>query len=200
MIRQPLWLSWLFADFDPRTRETSRRGTAGDTGDTGDTGDAGNANRRTPGRAIGPIGTAARLVAGLLLVGNVVYGQLVTHHLRPATWALGLIGIPALVLAWHVWRILRNPAHFYNNSPLSFALGAILFLALYLTWWYAPALSVTSDAALIFFGGTMVLTALRGYAGCEILTLSNWLLRRNDQIACAVFEPFDALDRRVARP
>ncbi len=150
-------------------------------------------------RAIGAIGTAARLVAGLLLLGNVVYGQLVTQHVRPATWALGLLGFPALVLAWHVWRSRRHPARFTYTSPLSYALGALLFLALDLPWWYAPALSVTSDAALIFFGGTLVLTALRGYAGCEVLTPSNWLLRRHDQLACAVFAPFDALDQRGTR-
>jgi drug/metabolite transporter (DMT)-like permease len=150
-------------------------------------------------RAIGPIGTAARLVAGLLLVGNVTYGQLVTQHLRPATWALGVLGFPALVLAWHVWRIRHHPARFYYVSPLSYLLGILLFLVLYLTWWYAPVLSVTSDAALIFFGGTLVLTAFLGYAGCELLTPSNWLLRRHDQIACAVFAPFDALDRRRLR-
>jgi drug/metabolite transporter (DMT)-like permease len=150
-------------------------------------------------RAIGPIGTAARLVAGLLLLGNVAYGQLVTQHVRPATWALGVLGFPALVLAWHAWRMRRHPARFSSTSPLSFALGALLFLALYFTWWYAPALAVTSDAALIFFGGTLVLAALRGDAGCELLTPSNWLLRRQDQIACAVFAPFDALDRRRLR-
>jgi hypothetical protein len=38
----------------------------------------------------------------------------------------------------------------------------------------------------------MVLAALRGYAGCEMLALSNWLLRRYDQIACAVFMPIDS--------
>jgi hypothetical protein len=54
----------------------------------------------------------------------------------------------------------------------------------------------TSDATLIFFGSAMLLTALRGDAGCEILAPSNWLLRRDDQIACAVFTPFDALDWR----
>ena len=108
--------------------------------------------RRPRSRSIGPIGTAARLVAGLLLVGNVAYGQLVTQHVRPATWALGLLGYPALTLAWHIWWIRRHPARFRYSSPLSYALGALLFLALYLTWWYAPALSVTSDAALIFFG------------------------------------------------
>jgi hypothetical protein len=149
-------------------------------------------------RDLGPLGTAARLVAGLLLVGSVVYGQLATH-LAPATWALGLIGFPALVLSWHLWRIRRTSAPFRDTSPLSFALGVLLFLALYFTWWYAPALAVTSDAALIFFGGSLILAALRSDAGCEILALSNWLLRRHDQIACALFTPIDALERRGAR-
>lgn len=143
---------------------------------------------------LGPLGRAARLVVGLLLVGSVVHGQLATH-LRPATWVLGLIGFPALVLVWHWWHIRRHPARFYYTSPLSFVLGILLFLGLYLIWWYAPALSVTSDAALIFFGGSMILAALRRDAGCEILALSNWLLRRHDQIACAVFAPIDAPER-----
>src|SRR5712692_2292046 len=55
-------------------------------------------------------------------------------------------------------------------------------LALYLSWWYAPAFSVKSWAAL------------RGYAGCEMLALSNCLLRRTDQITCAVFTPIDSLE------
>lgn len=151
-------------------------------------------------RNIGLIGTMARLGIGLWLAGSVVYGQLVTHFV-PAThtfasWALGLIGLPALVLAWHWWRIRRNSARFQYISPLSIALGVVLPLALYFTWWYAPAFSVTSDAVLLFVGGSMVLAALRGYAGCELLSLSNWLLRRYDQITCAFFTPIDYLEQR----
>jgi hypothetical protein len=148
---------------------------------------------------IGPIGAAARIVAGGALLGSVLYGQL-SSHLTPAAWVLGLAGFPALTLAWHWWRIHRNPAPFRYSGPLSFALGATLLLVLYLTWWYAPALSATSDAALIFFGGSLALAALRGYAGCEILALSNWLLRRDDQIACAIFTPIDVLERQHRRP
>lgn len=151
-------------------------------------------------RDIGPIGTIARLGIGLWLEGLVVSGQLVTHFV-PAThtfasWVLGLIGFPALMLAWHWWRIRRNPARFQDTSPLIIALGVALPLALYFTWWYAPAFSVTSDAVLLFVGGSMVLAALRGYAGCELLSLSNWLLRRYDQIACAFFTPIDSLEQR----
>jgi hypothetical protein len=199
MIGQSHWLVWPCAAMAPRTRETDCQGAAGDISVASD---ARNAQRQTSGppRAIGPIGTAARLVVGFLLVGSVVYGQLETHYVRPATWALGLLGFPALVLAWHAWRIRRSSARFFDTSPLSFALGVLLFLALYLTWWYAPALSLTSDGALIFFGGSMLLAALRGAAGCEMLALSNWLLRRHDQIACAVFAPIDALELRGVRP
>jgi hypothetical protein len=59
---------------------------------------------------------------------------------------------------------------------LGFALNAAIFLALYLTPFYAPALAFTSDAALIFYGISMLLAALRGYGGCELLAISNWLL------------------------
>ncbi len=58
-------------------------------------------------------------------------------------------------------------------ARLRYALSVALPLALYLTWWYAPAFSVKSWAVLLFGGISMVLAALRGYAGCEMLALSN---------------------------
>lgn len=103
------------------------------------------------------------------------------------------------VLAWHRWRVRHDPASFRDTSPLSFVLSVAVPLALYFTWWYAPAVSVTSDAILLFVGGSMVLAALRASTGCEILVLSNWLLHRNDQIACAVFTPIDELEQRRMR-
>ncbi len=157
---------------------------------------SGNSARAThPHRDIGPIGTTARLVVGLLLVGIIVYGQLMSGHLSPATWALGLIGFPALVLVWHFWRIHRNPARFSDTSALSFVLSLALPVALYFTGWFVSPLWFTSDATLIFVGVSLLLAALRGDAGCEFLALSNWLLRRSDQLACAVFTPIDSLER-----
>jgi hypothetical protein len=37
----------------------------------------------------------------------------------------------------------------------------------------------------------MLLAAVRGYASCEVLAVSNRLLRRDDQIGCALFWPID---------
>jgi hypothetical protein len=54
-------------------------------------------------RRIGPIGTTARLIVGGLLLGSVVQGHL-AGPFRPAAWALGLLGFPALLLGWQWLR------------------------------------------------------------------------------------------------
>jgi hypothetical protein len=57
---------------------------------------------------------------------------------------------------------------------------------------------VLSDAVLLFYGGSMLLAAVRGYAGCEVFAAANWLLRRDDQVGCAPFWPIDVAEARVA--
>jgi hypothetical protein len=46
----------------------------------------------------------------------------------------------------------------------------------------------------------MLLAAIRGYAGCEVLAVSNWLLRRDDQVGCVIFTPIDVVERRREQP
>src|SRR5947208_14994457 len=154
MIKLPIFPQIALAS---RMRETNR--TAAESG-------ASDPAAR-PHRDIGPIGTAARLFVGLLLVGSIVYGQLSSSgHLTLITWVLGLLGFPSLVLAWHVWRIRRDPARFHDISPSSFVLSLALPLTLYLIGWFVPPLWFTSDATLIFVGSCLLLAALRGEAGC----------------------------------
>jgi hypothetical protein len=56
-------------------------------------------------------------------------------------------------------------------------------------------LSATSDAALIFYGASMLLAAARGYRDCEVLAVPYWRLRRDDQIGCPLFAPIDHAER-----
>jgi hypothetical protein len=154
-------------------------------------------DQRTPRRrSIGAIGTAARVVVGLVFLGSVVLGQHRTH-VTPAPWLLGLIGFPVVLLAWQWVRARRTPARLQATGPLGLALNCVVFFALYLTPWYAPALAVSSDATLIFYGASMWLAALRGYAGCEVTAVSNWVLHRDDQVGCCLFGPLDHLERHV---
>jgi hypothetical protein len=146
-------------------------------------------------RAIGTAGTAARAVVGLFLVGSVVAGE-AARGFRPTAWLLALGGLPAILLAVAWLRARRRPARLRATGPAGHAVNAAIFAALYATPWYAPSLAFTSDAALIFYGASMLLAAARGYAGCEVLAVPNWLLRRDDQVGCVVFAPVDALERK----
>ena len=65
-------------------------------------------------------------------------------------------------------------------------MGAVLFI-----------IPFTREAALIFYGASLLLAAARGYAGCEILAITNWVLRRDDQVGCVVFSPIDEVEARV---
>lgn len=143
-------------------------------------------------RAIGPVGTAARIIVGGYMVGSVI-----AAGFDPLEWVVGLAAFPAVLLGWQRLRTRRTPRRLVATGPIGHALTIGVFLALYLTPDYAPGLAVTSDAALIFFGLSMLLAAARGYGGCEVLAISNWLLRRDDQVGCIVFAPIDQVELRT---
>lgn len=154
-----------------------------------------DAHARSGARDLGPLGTTARVCVGVALLGSVTYGH-VAGDFRLAPWALGLVGFPALLLGWQWWRSCRTPVRLEATGPLAQLLNITVFAALYLTPLYAPSARATSDAALLFYGVSMLVAAMRGYAGCEVLAVSNWLLRRDDQIGCLLFGPLDYLERR----
>jgi hypothetical protein len=137
-------------------------------------------------RSIGPVGTTARVLVGGLLLASVTWGHL-TRGFHPSAWLLGLVGFPALLVAGQWLRARRTPTPLRAIGPVAHALNVAVFVVLYLP-------EPTSDAALLCYGASMWLAAARGYAGCEVLAVSNWLLRRDDQIGCALFWPIDQLE------
>lgn len=149
-------------------------------------------------RAIGPWGTAARTIVGAVLLGSVIWGH-ARGGVNLGAWLIGLVAIPALTIAVMRWRAARRPERLrWLTGPIGHPATFGAFLVLYTTTWYAPSISVLSDAALVFAGTTMLVAAFRGYAGCEALAISNWMLRRDDQVGCLVFEPVDVIERSRA--
>ena len=88
------------------------------------------------------------------------------------------------------------PKRIEATGPIATTVNIVVFAALVLTPLYAPALSFTSAAAQIFYGASMILAAVRGYSGCEVLAVSNWILHRDDQVGCLVLSPVDNIERR----
>jgi hypothetical protein len=144
---------------------------------------------------IGPLGSAARALVGTVLLGSVLWG-----HVRAGVdvwaWVIGLVVLPALTIVLVRWRATRHPERLvWLAGPVGVVATCALFLAMYATTWYAPPIAVLSDAALVFFGTTMLVAAVRGDAGCEVLAISNWVLRRSDHVGCLLFGTIDDLGR-----
>jgi len=145
-------------------------------------------------------------VLGLLLLGGgMVGGRVTISHGRiqtgfwPQSVLVGLLVFPTTLLAWQWMRARRTPGRLEATGTVATMVNMLVFVGLVFTPAYAPTLSFTSNAALVFYGASMLLAALRGYAGCEVLAISNWLLRRDDQVGCLVLSPIDQLERRRPR-
>jgi hypothetical protein len=158
--------------------------------------------RFAAGRQIGVIGTSVRIVLGLVLFSFGALGGrffLIDWrpqvHLETASLAIGLVVLPLALTAWQWRRIRRDPSPISATGAVPTTLNIAVF-ALLVSTARVPPISFLGFAALIFYGASMLLAAARGYAGCEVLAASNWLLRRDDQIGCLVLSPIDQMERR----
>ena len=144
-------------------------------------------------RAIGAVGTLARVAVGLtfLYLALTEFGN-PTWDLDWYAAPLALLVFPAALLLFQTIRLRFTDQTLSATGPLGFvlnlAVGAVLF-----------SIDYTRDAALIFYGASLLLAAARGYAGCESLAITNWLLRRDDQVGCVVFSPLDQIESTLTR-
>ena len=149
---------------------------------------------RIPGkrrRAMGPIGTITRL--GLaLFVGIVFYRVTSAGELQWHTPVLGLVVFPAItMLVVMTWQRVRGTPIRGDGRWGTVINHAIIFVLV--------AVPFTSLAAAVFYGASVLLAVVKDYKGCEVVAISNTLLRRHDQVGCFLFTPADFLDSRLAR-
>jgi len=163
-----------------------------------------NESAKARRRQIGTIGTVARVLIGFLMVlYGLTGGRVEMMHSNvqtgfdPLSLGIGLVAFPALLLGWQWIRARIDQTRYDATGPLATTINIAVFIALVLTPLYAAPLSFTSNAALVFYGASMLLAAARGYGGCEVLAISNWILHRDDQIGCLVLSPIDDYERRL---
>ncbi len=149
-------------------------------------------------RSIRPVGTAVRVGLGGFLLGSVAYVHFIKGPFRPLPWVIGLVVFPGITTLWEYLRARRHPARLEADGPIPTVLNVAIFFALYLTFLYAPAVAFLNNAVSIFYGLSMLVAAVRGYAGCEVLAISNWLLHRDDQVGCLLFSPIDHAEANAA--
>ena len=145
----------------------------------------------TEKRGIGLVGTLARIAIGFAFI------YLALTEVGTPNWdldwysvPLGLIVFPAILLLFQAVRLRFTSDRLNATGVLGFclnlAVGAVLI-----------SFDYTRDAALLFYGTSMLLAAARGYAGCEVLAITNWVLRRDDQVGCVLFSPLDEIESKA---
>jgi hypothetical protein len=143
-------------------------------------------------RGIGPVGAAARVLAGfgLLYIAGGANG--LSWGIEWQDAIIGLIALPVLMVAFGLAarRYARGPVNF--TGPLGIALNLAVIVALI-------ANDHTGGGATIFYGTMMLIAAWRGQAGCEGTVVSNWILGRDDQIGCPTFTPIDEVEAHLRR-
>jgi hypothetical protein len=145
-------------------------------------------------RRIGPLGTVARVVAGLALLGGIGVAHSRGDGLDWPAWPLGFLVLPAAAAAAQGLWTRHRRVRFVVVGGLGYAVNVAVALALYLPQLAVPGLDVLWHAGVLFLGVSLLLAAVRGYAGCELLAVSNWVLRRDDQLGCVVLSPIDRLE------
>jgi hypothetical protein len=144
-------------------------------------------------RSIGKIGTAARVGVGLAFVFLGLVGLPPFSVLPWWQILIGLAAVPALAVLLQVVRTSLTELRLNETGGIATLVNCCVFAALLLV----PA---TRGMTFLFLGASMLLAAFRGYAGCETLAISNWILRRDDQIGCMLFSPVDAFEDRRTSP
>jgi len=128
----------------------------------------------------------ARVGVGLLFIYLALFW-------RDPEWtdaALGLVVMPAVVLAGVLSWVRARPAPIRATGPVGHLLNLAVLIPLF-------ALPATAGASFLFYGTSMLVAAARRASGCELTAISNALLHRDDQVGCPLFAPLDLAEARL---
>ena len=145
---------------------------------------------RVQTRAIGPVGTIARV---MVAAGLYWFAFADTRGLTWFVALLGLVVFPGVLLVAQALRARFSSAPLCATGPVGHAVNAAIIVGLVVL----PFPPDVRDATALFYAASLLVAAWRGYAGCEVLAIPNWLLRRNDQVGCLFFSPLDELEARM---
>lgn len=157
---------------------------------------------RADRREIGPIGTASRVVVGLIAIAlPIAIGGFGWWDAAAALVALPLIATAAAALITAAYRRL-SPESLTRRHAVCSSLACWLIVVMVIA---AAGLDVLTPASgevafWVWLGASMLVAAARGYGGCEVLAAPNLLTGRHDQVGCVLFTPIDRAEARHLHP
>lgn len=148
-------------------------------------------------RSAPPLGRILRLLLGLALIATV--GPLYLR-ISPGMVAVTLLLVAGLISAYTLLHVLVSRTRWAPRGVAGTVLALALLVGLYLAG--APGAMIFGRgegelASLTFLGFSLVVAGLRADPGCEVMSIPAALFRTHTELACLVFSPLDALERKV---
>jgi hypothetical protein len=135
-----------------------------------------------------PVSRALRFLVGAWLVVVVVLHAPSLDGAGAVTMSASVVGLLVFYAALHLllmWQ--RTP-----NAMVAVVVALAPVLAIFTVGGTAMRLG-----ALAFYGASLVVAAVQGDPGCEVLSISGLVLRRRAHVLCLLFSPLDALEAKV---
>jgi Family of unknown function (DUF6410) len=148
-------------------------------------------------REIGPLGTGSRIVGGTAAIAI----PIVLHGFNAWDALLAFVVLPAaaVVAAKAITMTLERiaPGMLAKQHLICSAPGCLLITSMIGVTGVGTAMTSASGTVSlwVWLGSSMLLSAARGYAGCEVLALPSLLLGRRDRVGCLVYTPIDRWER-----
>ncbi len=151
---------------------------------------------RGDSRAIGPVGTAVRVLAGVLALAVAALWQ------GLGWWDVAAASIAFPLVALSAWWLLspRGPNQWPGSATPRDGLGyATSLLAVTIAAALTFVTPADQPAVWAWLGGSLLLAAARGDGGCEALAVANAFGGRLDHGGCVLFTPLDAAEAQARR-
>ncbi len=136
-----------------------------------------------------PIGRILRFLMGASMVAavvpNIVQASLTNNVVTGGVVLALLAGYTVIHLA--VWRFAPN-LNRWLGAALAVTPAALLFV-------FGGAIGQVTSVAYV--GGSLLIDAITGDAGCEVMAVPGLLLKKRTHLACLVFSPLDWLESKM---
>lgn len=144
-----------------------------------------------------PVGRLLRLLLGVILIADLI--PIYSRFRAPFLFMTALLFV-AILVVYSLIHVLTLRRVLGLNSWLGTAVTLALLIAVYLVGGRGGFLLGKGEgrlAAGTFLGISLLLAAIRGDAGCELMSIPSAVFKKRCRLPCIAFSPVDRIEQKL---